>query len=118
MTEFSRPSDIIRRKDRFGYREVGITHPDNSAYVRIADNGNIEIMACDGLGIILHPQNKSITMVGDSIKFMTKEDHGLRWNKLSFNSQATKFTEPAFVPYEEDEIKDIYRGTSQYFGDS
>lgn len=117
MTEIRRPSDIIVRKDRFGYREVGITHPDNPSFIRIADSGNIEAMAGDGLGIIMHPHNKSITLVADNIKFLTKENHGLRWNKLSFNSQATKFTEPAFVPYEEDDIKDLYRGTEKYFGD-
>lgn len=111
---FNEIETIKRNQEKFGLREVGLTHPDLSSFIKLADNGDIHIVAAEGLAIILHPQNKSITFVGDTVKFLTKEEDGLRWNKLSFNSQATKYTEPAFVSYVEDDYQNLYRGLDDF----
>lgn len=111
---FNNTPNIVDQQDKFGLREVGITHPDLPSFIKLADNGDIHIVAAEGLGIIMHPQNKSITMVGDSVRFLTKEEDGLRWNKLSFNYQATKYTEPAFVSYEDDDYQNLYRGLDDW----
>lgn len=111
---FEKTPEIVDQQEKFGLREVGITHPDGPAYIKLADNGDIHIVGTEGLAVIMHPQNKSITFVADSVRFLTKEEDGLRWNKLSFNSQATKYTEPAFVSYEEDDYQNLYRGLDDF----
>lgn len=113
-SKFIRPIDILYDQNRFGDREVGITHTETAAYLKMADSGDIECMAAEGLGFIMHPQNRSITFVADSIRFVTKEQDGLRWNKLSFNPQATSYTEPAFVTLDEDEMINLYKGSEDY----
>lgn len=114
---FENAAGIIEQQEKFGLREVGLTHPDMSSFIKLADNGDIHISAGDGLAIIMHPQNKSITLVGDSVRFLTKEEDGLRWNKLSFNYQATKYTEPAFISYQEDDYQNLYRGLDSFLED-
>lgn len=114
---FERPSEMVSKLNRFSGREVGLTHPDTDAFIKLSDTGDIEYVATDGLAIIMHPQNKSITFIADHVKFLTKDRDGLRWNKLSFNSKATKNTEPTFVTYEEDEVHNIYNDTDYFLGD-
>lgn len=92
-----RPSEIIGDQNRYGANEVGITHPSNASFIKVADNGDIHIMANPSFGIILNATRQSITFVGDSIKFITKENEGLAWNELTFNSKATKYSEPTFI---------------------
>lgn len=113
MPEFKRPSNIIGKQNKFGLREVGITHPDNNAFFKIADNGDISIMAKDGLGIIISSAQDCIFLVGDNVKFLTKEDEGLRWNGLAFNSKAVKYSEPAFI-YPKKQTSGIYDGMSDF----
>lgn len=96
-SEIRRPSGIIGQQNKFSLTEVGITHPKNSSYIKFADNGDIYIMANPDLGIIFNSARKSITLVGDVIKFITKDDEGLCWNDLCFNSKATKYSEPTFI---------------------
>lgn len=111
---FQRPTDIIRQQDQFGGREVGLTHPDQPSHLRIRDNGDIELIAGDGLGIVMNLARRSITFMADQVKFLTSEDNGLRWNKLSFNPKATEFHQPAFVPFLDTHSVDLYKGTEHY----
>lgn len=107
------PAAVKSALDHYTEREVGITHPDYPSFVRLTDGGDVEIFAKEGLGIILHPTNNSITFVADNIKFLTNGKNGLRWNDLAFNAQAFQFTEPAFKLYDDTEIQTIYQGVKE-----
>lgn len=104
---FDNPIDIIDSQDKYSGREVGLTHPDVPGFVRIRDNGDIEIVAGEGLAILMHPSNGTITFVADHINFMTRGQGGLRWNHILFNDRATTFNEPTFVARDDTE-QDIY----------
>ncbi len=113
MAYFERPSAILGKENKFSKREVGLTHPDQPAYMRIADNGDIHIMANDNVGIIISAAQNTIILVADNVKFLTKEDEGLRWNNLAFNAAAVKYSEPAFI-YPKNQTAGIYDGISDY----
>jgi hypothetical protein len=91
----SENSEMERRKT-FSQREVGLTHPDNSSFIRLSDAGDIEIFAAPGVGIVISASSRSISLFAESIKFFTNED-GLKWNSMEFNHSATSFAEPALV---------------------
>jgi len=110
MASFKQPFNSMRSRDYFSPREVGLTHPDNDAFVKLSDNGSIEIMAGDDLGIIIDPHTRTINIYGDSIRFHTREIDGLRWNRLSFNSRSTKYTEPTFTDVDLGNVGSIYDG--------
>ena len=86
-----------KRRREFSNREVGITHPDNTGFMRISDSGEIEIFAAPGVGLIINPNTRSISFFADSIKFYSREDDGLRWNEKSFNPAADVYNEPALL---------------------
>jgi hypothetical protein len=102
-SEFSEINDLfdenyeIKRRNEFSDREVGITHPDNSSFIRVSDGGAIEIFACPGVGIVVNPNTRSVSIFADSIKFYSKEDDGLRWNSMSFNPASDVYNEPSLV---------------------
>lgn len=114
---FKRPIQFVQEQDRFGPNEVGITHPENDSFFRIRDNGDIELIAGEGLGMIFHPAKRSVTIIADSIKFMTREHGGLRWNNQLFNETADTFNEPTFVPARDDEAYGLYKGVEQFLYD-
>lgn len=87
----------IKRRKEFSQREVGLNHPDNSSFMRLADDGSIEIFACPGVGIIINPSTRSISFFADTIKMYCKEDDGLRWNNMSFNPASDMYNEPALI---------------------
>lgn len=116
MPVFERPAQSLAEQSRFSPTEVGLSHQHRDAYVRLNDDGDVEICAAPGLAVILHPQNKSITMVADSIKFITAKN-GLRWNNLAFNDQAFKFQEPTFVVFDHSEVRSIYTGLEEFWED-
>ena len=82
---------------RYELKDVGLTHPDNNAFVKIDSIGRIYIMSEPNLGIVIDPRTHSIAFIGDSVKMMTKPDEGLKWNNLTFNPQATNYAEPTFL---------------------
>lgn len=112
--EFERPIDRMISEDKYGDREVGITHPDISSFIRLRDNGDVEISAGQGLQIILHRQRGTITFEADQIMFRTREQGALHWNGLTFNEKATNYTEPVFNIRERDEMTNPYRGLDNY----
>lgn len=93
----NRPTKAIGYQNRFNDNEVGLTHPETPGFIKIADNGDIYIMCNPNVGIILSAAKESITLVGDTVKVVTKEDAGFKWNELSFNAKATKYSEPTFI---------------------
>lgn len=114
MGDVQRPTGEIADQSNFSVTEVGITHQFTNAFVRLTDSGDVEIVAGEGLAIILHTANKSITMVADKIRFITKDDGGLVWNTRVFNDRATKFTEPAFVSFAPEDGVGIFRGAGDF----
>lgn len=87
----------IKRRKQFSHREVGLTHPDTASFIRIADGGAIEIFACPGVGIVINPGTRSISLFADNIKFYCKDNDGLRWNSMSFNPASDMYNEPALI---------------------
>lgn len=114
--EFTNIHESIKKQNSFNEREVGITHPDNKAFVKIADSGDIEIFADEGLGIILHVKNKSITFIADTVRFLVR-DMGVSINDTTINEMARKFTEPTLIPYDFDRHPSMYSYTDSYLND-
>lgn len=96
---FEVPEHIALDEAAFAEREVGLVHPDNDSYIRVNDNGDIHIMASPDLGIVISKSKRAIILVGDIVKFATREDSGLVWNTKSFNANAIDFSESTFVEY-------------------
>lgn len=116
MSKYDSPQTTLDEQDKYGLNEVGITHPDVSSFIRIRDDGNIEISAGD-VAIVLNPNKGSITLVADTVKFMTKTN-GLRWNRSSFNEDATNFNEPTFlVENTENNRSSAYRDVEYFLDD-
>jgi hypothetical protein len=111
--KFNEVYEIKKRKE-FSAREVGITHPDNSAFFRISDSGEIEIFAAPGIGMVINPKTRSVSIFADSIKFFCRDDDGLRWNSMSFNPAADVYNEPALVKTNEFLNNPAYFRTNHY----
>ena len=105
-------SEMNRRKT-FSQREVGLTHPDNSSFIRLTDAGDIEIFSAPGVGIVINGSTRTISLFADNIKFHTKED-GLKWNAMEFNHSATSFSEPTFVSADEKSYNPAYLSMDYY----
>lgn len=103
----------LQKRKRFSDREVGLNHPDNESFIRLNDQGDIEIFAAPGVGIIISGRSKSISLFGDSIRLHCKED-GLRWNMYNFNYSASSFSEPTLVKLNMKEIHSAQNGATYY----
>lgn len=114
MPTFEHPNQIILNQSRFSESEIGLTHPDTGAFIRLCDNGDVEIVAGEGVSIVMSPRSRSIVFNADSIKFVTKEEGGLRWNRQMFNEKATSFQEPTFLEFDDEFVYDIYRGVEDF----
>ncbi len=105
-------SEMDRRKT-FSQREVGLTHPDNSSFIRLTDAGDIEIFSAPGIGIVINGSTRTISLFADNIKFHTRED-GLKWNSMEFNHSANLFSEPTFVKADEKSYNPAYLNMDYY----
>lgn len=105
----------ISRRREYSDREVGITHPDLSSFIRLNDQGDIEIFAAPGVGIVISSLSKSVSIFADSIKFFTKED-GLRWNSYNFNYSASSYVEPTLVKINPKTIHSAVNGIQHFLG--
>jgi len=106
-------SEELKRRNEFSDREVGLTHPDLLSFLRLNDQGDIEIFAAPGVGIVISSKSKSISFFADSIRFFCKED-GLRWNNYSFNYAASSYIEPTLVKINRKNIHSAQNGLSHY----
>lgn len=106
----------LSKRKKFSEREVGLNHPDNSSFLRLNDQGDIEIFAAPGIGIVISAKSKTISFFGDIIKFNCKED-GLKWNSYNFNYSASNFSEPTLVKINYKDIHSAQNGAS-YFLDT
>lgn len=105
--------DVLQRRREFSDREVGVTHPDLNSFMRFNDQGDIEIFASPGLGIVISTRSKSISFFADSIRFFSKED-GLRWNNYHFNYSASEYSEPTLLKINPKNIHSAQNGISYY----
>lgn len=88
-------SELTRRSE-FSRREVGLNHPDTPAFIKLNDDGDIEIFAAPGIGIVISAVGNSISLFADNIRMFSKEE-GLRWNNYNFNYSAVDYSEPTLV---------------------
>lgn len=112
------PHEILRQQDTFGHNEPGLTHPVQNTHIRLRDNGDMELIVGDAVAMVMSNTRRSITFVADNIKFMTKEQNGLRWNDLGFNPKASKFEQPTFLQLTHEAVVDLYNGFDTYVSTS
>lgn len=93
---FVKPRHIGTAQDHYGSNEVGLVHPNRNSFIRIRDNGDIEISATDGCSIILSATQRTVIVNADEVRFSTNVG-GFSWNKAKFNDNALSFKEPALV---------------------
>lgn len=104
----------LERRNTFSRREVGLTHPDTSSFIKLNDKGEIEIFAGEEIGIIISPATGTISLFADIVKVYTKEDSGLRWNNKSFNYAGDSYNEPSLVTTEVKEINPGFNYADYY----
>ena len=86
----------LNRRNEFSQREVGLNHPDTPAFIKLNDDGDIEIFAAPGIGIVISAVGNSISLFADNVRMFTKDD-GLRWNNYNFNHSAIDYSQPTLV---------------------
>ena len=111
---FKRPTGIIERQSKFSDREVGLNHPDVKSFIKIADNGDIQIMVDEATGIIISPATGTITLVANTLKLLTNADEGFKWNEKAFNYDATTFNQPTLRPLRKFVGSGIYDNITHY----
>lgn len=103
----------LKSRKEFSDREVGLTHPDISSFLRLNDNGDIEIFAAPGVGMIISSSSRSISFFGNFVKFFTKDD-GLRWNTYKFNISSYDYSQPTLVKINRKEMNSAQEGVYHY----
>lgn len=103
----------VSKRREFSDREVGITHPDLASFIRLNDQGDIEIFAAPGVGLVISARSKSISLFGDTIRLFSRED-GLRWNNYSFNYSASSYIEPTLVKINPKSIHTAINGMQHF----
>jgi hypothetical protein len=106
-------SDELKRRNEFSKREVGLNHPDNSSFIRLNDDGDIEIFAAPGVGMVISGASKSISLFADKIKFFCSEN-GLRWNNFNFNYSAIDYSQPTLVQIDHKSIHSAQNNAHHY----
>lgn len=97
-------------------REVGVTHPDTMSYIKISNNGDIELVYGEGCAIIVSSTQNRITIVCDEMKIFTNEEDGIVWNGLSFNPASISYHQPALRQTDTEENKRVYKSLEEHFG--
>lgn len=111
-SDFSVPDELSRRTE-FSRREVGLNHPDNNSFIRLNDEGDIEIFATAGVGIVISASGRSISLFADKIKMFCSET-GLRWNNFNFNYSAYDYSQPTLVKVDSKTINSAQNGAEHY----
>ena len=68
----------LNRRSQFSQREVGLTHPDTSSFLRLNDEGDIEIFAAPGVGIVISASSNTISFFAEKVRFFLRG----RWIKV------------------------------------
>ena len=110
---FALPVEMRERQDQFAGREVGLNHPDNDSFIRIRNNGDLEISAGNGVSMVLSATKRSITLIADEIRFMTSEGKFV-WNGKHFNESAISFHEPTLISLEDYDLNTPFKNAESY----
>lgn len=108
-----KPENEISRRNEFSKREVGFNHPDTPSFLRLTDDGDIEIFAAPGVGIVISATGRSISLFADNIRLFSKDD-SLRWNNHYFNYSAIDYSEPTLVKIDYQSIHSA-QNNAQYY---
>jgi hypothetical protein len=108
-----KPENEIGRRNEFSKREVGLNHPDTNSFIRLTDEGDIEIFAAPGIGIVISSIGRSISLFADNIRMFTKED-GLKWNSYHFNHSAIDYSEPTLLKIDYQSIHSPQNNAEHY----
>ena len=111
---FNRPTDIVVNQDTFSKTEVGLTNLNTTSFIKLLDNGDLEIIVKDGLGLIFSAEHSTITLMGNAIRFLTTHNNGLVWNRTAFNDQATTYSEASLVNLTDQDLSQIFNGVDHY----
>ncbi len=103
----------LNKRNEFSRREVGLNHPDNHSFLRLNDDGDIEIFAAPGVGMVISGASKSISLFADKIKFFCSEN-GLRWNNFNFNYSAIDYSQPTLVQIDHKSIHSAQNDAHHY----
>ena len=95
------------KRRRIRENEVGLKHPNNNSYVKIKDDGTIEMFSDSGTGIRVR-QTGDIQFFGD-FQFIGSKFQGItRTNEASFNGEKVSGEYPSIeVKGLSDELKDL-----------
>ena len=105
----------LNRRSQFSQREVGLTHPDTSSFLRLNDEGDIEIFAAPGVGIVISASSTTISFFAEKVRFFCGED-GLRWNEFNFNYAASDYSQPTLVKINPKTIHSAQNEAYHYLG--
>ncbi len=108
-----RPENEIGRRNEFSKREVGFNHPDTPSFLRLNDEGDIEIFAAPGIGMVISAVGRSISLFADNIRIFSKDD-GFRWNNHYFNYSAIDYSEPTLVKIDYESIHSAQNNAEVY----
>lgn len=66
----------FQKRRKIQEKEVGLKHPNNNSFIKIKDDGTIELFAGDGGGIRLHSDNRlqlfgNIQIIGNTFQGLT-----------------------------------------------
>lgn len=112
VKEFS-IADELQKRSHFSIREVGLNHPDVNSFIKLNDDGDIEIFATAGIGMVISASGRSISLFADKIKFFSSEN-GLRWNNFNFNYSATDYSQPTLVKINKEMINSGQNNAQHY----
>ena len=111
---FDRPTITVAQQDTYSNTEVGVTHPTNPSYIKLLDDGGVEIIVQDGLGIMLDAASGTITLMGHAVRFLTTDSNGLVWNRNAFNDQATTYTEAPLITLSDNDLSQMFAGVENF----
>jgi hypothetical protein len=110
-SQYKHPKQDLEIAQRFDATELGFRHPATGSFIRLCDDGSIQIIIGNNgrTGITL--DENGVTIFGDKINILSGYG-GLNWNGKEFNPCADRVEEPALV-----ERSKAYRNPSRGFGE-
>lgn len=97
MSGLYRDPDInLSNEQKFGETEVGLKHPLTGSFVRLCDDGSIQICVGERGETAIVMNERGVTIYADKINLVTGFG-GLTWNGKSFNPKATYLGEATLL---------------------
>jgi hypothetical protein len=108
---YKHPRRDLEVEQRFSTTELGFRHPFTGSYIRVGDDGSIQITVGDSgrTGITL--DENGITIFGDKITILSGPN-GFSWNGKDFNPCSDRVDEPTLISRSKS-----YRNPSRGFGE-